>query len=71
MAAERAEALGRVWAVIPRLAGGIVSVPVVIGFVAAGALVVVGRELRDLTRDVWAWRAGVTGGDAERRSDAA
>jgi hypothetical protein len=32
---------------VPRIAGGALAVPVVLGFVALGAVVVVGRTLRD------------------------
>ncbi|HEV7733071.1 MAG TPA: hypothetical protein VGR62_12955 [Candidatus Binatia bacterium] len=35
------------WSVVPRIAGGALAVPVVLGFVALGAVVVVGRSLRD------------------------
>ena len=49
------------WEVIPRVAGGAVSVPVVVGFVALGAAVLVGRSLRGVIREGWAllpaWRA--------------
>jgi hypothetical protein len=38
------------WGMIPRLAGGAVSVPLVMGFVALGAVVLVGRSLRDVVR---------------------
>lgn len=43
----------RPWRMIPRVAGGLMSVPVVAGFIALGAAVVVVRSLRDLVRDVW------------------
>ncbi len=36
------------WSVVPRIAGGALAVPVVLGFVALGAVVVVGRSLRDV-----------------------
>jgi len=43
-----------VWRIVPRLAGGVVSVPVVAGFVVLGAAVLVGRSLRGVARDAWA-----------------
>jgi hypothetical protein len=46
------------WQVVPRIAGGALSVPVVLGFVALGTAVVVGRSLRDGVRQVWTWSAG-------------
>jgi len=44
----------RPWRTIPRLAGGVVSVPVVVGFVALGAAVLVVRSLRGAVRETWA-----------------
>jgi len=44
----------RTWRVIPRLAGGVLAVPVVVGFVALGAAVVVARSVRDVGREAWA-----------------
>lgn len=49
----------RPWSVIPRVAGGVVSVPVVVGFVALGAVVVVGRSLRGVARETWARLPGL------------
>ena len=46
------------WEAVPRLAGGALSIPVVLGFVVLGASVVVGRSMRDGVRQVWAWGAG-------------
>jgi len=40
----------RPWRVVPRIAAGAISVPVVVGFVALGAVVVVVRSLRDGAR---------------------
>ena len=47
MQAEEESQSSRVWDVVPRIAGGALAVPVVLGFVALGAVVVVGRTLRD------------------------
>lgn len=47
MQAEEESESSRVWSVVPRIAGGALAVPVVLGFVALGAVVVVGRTLRD------------------------
>lgn len=47
MQAEEELESSRVWSVVPRIAGGALAVPVVLGFVALGAVVVVGRSLRD------------------------
>ena len=48
------------WRVLPRLVGSAVSVPVVVGFVALGAAVLVIRSVRDVVRETWAlmpvWR---------------
>jgi hypothetical protein len=50
----------RSWRVVPRLALGAMSVPVVMGFVALGAAVIVGRSVRGVAREAWArvpsWR---------------
>ena len=60
--------------VVPRVAMGAISVPVVLGFVALGAGVVVVRSLRDVAREAWArvppWRGTARGAD-QSRSDAA
>jgi len=48
----------RPWHVLPRLAGGAVSVPVVVGFVALGAAVLAVRSVRDLALEGWAWLPG-------------
>ena len=65
----------RPWRAVPRVAAGAISVPVVVGFVALGAVVVVLRSLRDVARDTWArvpaWRRGVRERNGERDSDAA
>ena len=50
----------RPWTAVPRIAAGAISVPVVVGFVALGAAVIVIRSLRDVARGTWArvppWR---------------
>ena len=65
----------RPWRAVPRLAAGAIAVPVVVGFVALGAVVVVVRSLRDVARDTWArvppWRGGARERSGERDSDAA
>ncbi len=43
------------WEAVPRIASGALSVPVVLGFVALGTMVVVGRSLRDGVRQLWTW----------------
>jgi len=64
----------RPWEAVPRLAFGAVSVPVVVGFVALGAAVVVARSLRGVARETWArvppWRTQPRPGE-NSRSDAA
>jgi hypothetical protein len=56
------------------VAAGAVSVPVVVGFVALGAVVIVARSVRDLAREAWArapaapWRSRAR---IQRGSDAA
>lgn len=42
------------WRVLPRLVGGAVSVPIVVGFVALGAAVLVVRSMREVVRETWA-----------------
>lgn len=44
----------RAWQALPRLAGGALAVPVVVGFVALGAVVVAARSVRGLARQTWA-----------------
>ncbi len=50
----------RPWQAVPRIAVGAMSVPVVVGFVALGAAVIVMRSLREVARGTWArvpsWR---------------
>lgn len=45
---------------LPRVAGGAMSIPVVAGFVALGAVVIVVRSARELARETWShlppWR---------------
>jgi hypothetical protein len=65
----------RPWQVVPRIAAGAISVPVVVGFVALGAVVVLVRSLRDVARDTWAhvpaWRNGPREREKETDSHAA
>ena len=65
----------RPWRAVPRIAAGAISVPIVVAFVALGAVVVVVRSLRDVARETWArvpaWRSGVRSRNGERDSDAA
>ena len=55
---------------LPRVAGGAVSIPVVAGFVVLGAVVVVARSARELAREAWSylppWR---TSGGSESHSE--
>ena len=64
----------RPWSVVPRVAVGAVSVPVVVGFVALGAAVLVARSVRDVVREGWAlvpsWR-GTNGSSEHVDSNAA
>jgi len=48
------------WRMVSRVASGAVSVPVVVGFVALGMVVVVARSLRDVARDAWTHLPGRT-----------
>jgi len=43
----------RPWQTVPRVVGGVVATPIVLGFVALGASVLVVRSLRELTRGTW------------------
>jgi len=65
----------RPWRLVPRIAAGAMTAPVVVGLVALGAVVVVVRSLRDVARDAWAvlppWRGGARERPGERDSDAA
>ena len=54
------------WALVPRLAGGAVTVPVVAAFVTLGAVVIVARSVRDVARHGWTRLAGARNGDADR-----
>ncbi len=60
----------RPWVAVPRIAIGVVSVPVVVGFVALGAAVVVARSLREVVRETWS-RVPIrrTGSRERERSD--
>ena len=46
---------------LPRVAGGAVSIPVIAGFVVLGAVVIVVRSAREVAREAWGylppWRA--------------
>ncbi len=60
------------WRVLSLIAGGVVSVPVVVGFVALGAAVVALRSARDAAREVSGWLSVLRGnGRADDHSDAA
>ena len=48
----------RPWRLIPRVAGSAVTVPVVVGFVALGAGVLLVRSVREVARETWAWLPG-------------
>jgi len=65
----------RPWRAVPRIVAGAIAIPVVVGFVALGAVVVVVRSLRHVARDTWArvppWRGGARERSGERDSDAA
>jgi len=51
------------WALVPRLAGGAVTMPVVAGFVTLGAAVIVARSVRGVARHGWTRLAGARNGD--------
>ena len=53
MAKEVGEVWG-VWRVLPRVAAGAVSLPVVAAFVALGGAVLVVRSVRIVARETWA-----------------
>lgn len=59
MAGVEEEERAGAWEAVPRIATGVatgaLSVPVVLGFVALGTVVVVGRSLRDGVRQLWTW----------------
>ena len=59
----------RPWQAVPRIAVGVLAVPVVVGFVALGAVVVVGRSLRDVARETWARVPPLRGGGREKRGE--
>jgi hypothetical protein len=56
------------WGMILRLAGGAASLPLIVGFVALGAVVVVGRSLRDVARVAF-WRRFNSNGHPGRSED--
>ena len=55
MAGVEEEERAGAWEAVPRIATGALSVPVVLGFVALGTVVVVGRTVRDGVRQLWTW----------------
>jgi hypothetical protein len=59
---------------LPRVAGGAMSIPVVAGFVVLGAVVIVVRSARELVRETWShlppWRA-VRGSETHSETHAA
>jgi hypothetical protein len=61
----------RPWRILPLVAGGVVSVPVVVGFVTLGAVVVVARSVRDLAREAWGLLPSGRHDGERRDSDAA
>jgi len=52
---DEAEVGGRGWQKLPRLAAAAMTVPVVVGFVALGAAVLVARSVRAAARQTLAW----------------
>ena len=69
--------IGNGWgplSVLPRVAGGAVSIPVVAGFVVLGAVVIVVRSARELAREAWSslppWRQA-RGSDSHSETHAA
>jgi hypothetical protein len=66
---------GGPWRAVSWIAGGAVSLPVVVGFVLLGATVIMARSVRDLGREAWAWlpgrRASPNGAPRQRDSNAA
>ncbi len=63
-----------VWRAVPRVAAGLLSLPVVAAFVALGAAVIVGRSFRDVVRVSRARRSTASTrppGSDRRDSDAA
>jgi hypothetical protein len=61
----------RPWRVIPVLAGAVVSLPLVVGFVALGATVIVARTLRDAARETWGRLPALRGNSRDRGQSAA
>ena len=65
----------RPWETVPRIAiGGVLSIPIVVGFVALGAVVVVIRSVREVMRETWSrvpLRRGAPLERVESDSDAA
>jgi hypothetical protein len=50
------------WEIVPRIAGGVLAVPVVVGFVALGVVVVAARSVRGLARQTVARLPGLRSG---------
>jgi hypothetical protein len=59
----------RSWRMIPRVAGGAIALPVVLGFVVLGAVVLVGRSVREALRDTWSRLAARNSAPDEDESD--
>ncbi len=59
----------RPWQVVPRIAAGAISVPVIVGFVTLGAVVVLVRSLRDVARETWARVPGWRGHPRENQRE--
>jgi hypothetical protein len=53
------------------LAGAVVSLPLVVGFVALGATVIVARTLRDAARETWGRLPALRGNSRDRGQSAA
>ena len=61
----------RPWEAVPRVAAGAISMPVVVGFVALGAAVIVLRSLREVARETWGYVPALRGGRPGSDSHAA
>jgi hypothetical protein len=61
MNAEHGDQGSHGWGMILRLAGLGASLPLIVGFVALGAVVVVGRSLRDVARVAYSRRFNSNG----------
>ena len=74
---SRGVVVGNGWGplgLLPRVAGGVMSIPVVAGFVVLGAVVIAVRSARDLARETWShlppWRT-TRGNEAHSETHAA